>query len=119
MGRIKIEKFDYYENGNYEYSVTIVIEYNDEKKSICDNVNRFSSIYETESKLLRVVLIYEAVKEALNEIYNKCSIIYDVEYYEESKKYFDEKIIEKAKNLLKQFIKKKLSPCILTIYFYF
>ena len=34
MDRIKIEKIDYSKYGNFEYSVSIVIKYNNEKKII-------------------------------------------------------------------------------------
>ena len=114
MDKIKIEKLDYssYYLKNYGYCcVSICIEYDGKKKQFCSEINKLSSINETQSKLLRVVLLYEFVKEKLKELYSNLSkySYLDMDYYEERKKKYDEQIIEKANEILKQFIIEKYS----------
>ena len=114
MDRIKIEKLDYsscYLKNDGFTGVSIYIEYDGKKKRIGEEINKLSSINETQSKLLRVVLLYEFVKEKLKELYSNLSkySYLDMDYYEERKKKYDEQIIEKANELLKQFIIEKYS----------
>ena len=116
MDRIKIEKLDYssYYLKNDGYScVSIRFEYDGKKIQIGEEINKFNYIDETQSKLLRAVLLYEGVKEELKELYgNLFKYSYsrsDMNYYEECKKKYDEQIIEKANELLKQFIIEKHS----------
>ena len=114
MDRIKIGKLyysSYYLKNDGYCCVSICIEYDGKKKQIGEEINKFSSINETKSKLLRAVLLYEEVKEELKELYsNLFKYSYsrsDMNYYEECKKKYDEQIIEKANELLKQFIIEK------------
>ena len=89
MDRIKIEKLDYssyYLKNDGYCCVSIRIEYDGKKIQIGEEINKFSSINETKRNLLRAVLLYEEVKEELK---------------------YDEQIIEKANELLKQFIIEK------------
>ena len=116
MDRIKIEKLDYssYYLKNYGYCcVSIRVEYDGKKIQIGEEINKFSSINETKSKLLRAVLLYEVVREKLQELYsNLFKYSYSgsaMDYYEERKKKYDEQIIEKANEILKQFIIEKYS----------
>ena len=99
MDRIKIKRFEFLKNCRY-YTIVIIIDYDDKKITINDSVYKFSSIDETQSKLLRAVILYEEVNEELEEIKNIIQW-YKNGYYENGKKKLDEKIIEKANFLLK------------------